>query len=249
MSNVNEQRLYRDLAWLFPILTPYKNYEEEGKFFLGKILEYAVDDAETLLDIGCGGGHTHHYFRERFKVTGIDVNPEILEQAKKLNPDVEYIQGDMRSFRLNRTFDAITIFDSINYVTTKEDLRSTFETAYIHLKTGGVLLTYVENEPEKFVQHRTTAKTRAKGDIELTYIANNYDPDLSDANFECTFIYLIRRKGKLEIKSDRHLCGIFRLDTWVELMEDVGFEVHQSKFEHSEFKPVEEPPLLIGIKQ
>jgi len=244
-----EQRLYKDLVWLYPILTPYENYEEEARFFLGKILKYSETDAETLLDIGFGPGHTHHYFRDRFKVTGIDLNPGMLEHGRELNPDVEYIQGDMRTFRLGREFDVVTMFDGICYMTTEADLRAAFETAYLHLKPGGLFMTYVEDEPDNFVQDATVLKKHSVDDIELTYIMHFFDPDTTDTEYEKTFIYLIRKNGVLDIQADLHRFGIFPIETWIRLLEDVGFTVRESIFTHSEFEPGDEMPLLIGIKE
>jgi len=77
---------------------------------------------------------------------------------------------------------------------------------------------------------------------------NNYDPDPADTSYETTFIYLIRRGGKLEIHSDHHLCGIFPLETWLQLLKQVGFEVKQMKFEHSSFAVGEFYPMFLCTK-
>jgi len=58
--------------------------------------------------------------------------------ATQLNPEVTYSFGDMRNLRLGKTFDAVAIFDSINYMLTVEDLRAAFVTAYKHLKPVSV---------------------------------------------------------------------------------------------------------------
>jgi hypothetical protein len=38
-------------------------------------------------------------------------------------------------------------------------------------------------------------------------------------------LFLIRQGGKLTIETDRHVCGLFPLQTWRDTLEDVGFEV------------------------
>jgi hypothetical protein len=43
--------------------------------------------------------------------------------------------------------------------------------------------------------------------------------------YESTFVWLIRRAGKLEIETDHHLGGIFPLQSWLDLLREVGFEV------------------------
>jgi hypothetical protein len=54
---------------------------------------------------------------------------------------------------------------------------------------------------------------------------NSYDPDPNDTTYESTFVWLIRRAGKLEIETDHHLGGVFPLQTWVDLSREAGFEV------------------------
>ncbi len=154
----------------------------------------------------------------------------------------------MRTIRLEERFDVVTILDSINYIKTVEDLQRTFITAHEHLKPGGVFLTFVEQITGQFKQNNTTCSTHSQGDVEITFIDNYYDPDPTDTSYEAIFIYLIRVEGKIEIHTDRHLCGIFKLKTWLELLKATGFEVKQVKFTHSTFTEGESYPMLICIK-
>lgn len=47
----------------------------------------------------------------------------------------------------------------------------------------------------------------------------------TDTTYECTFIYLIRRSGKLAIETDHHICGMFQTETWLDLLRKTGFEI------------------------
>jgi hypothetical protein len=107
----------------------------------------------------------------------------------------------------------------------KEELNSAFQTAYEHLNPGGVFITLAEKTFEHFKQNDTFCSTHKSGDIEIVYLENCYDPDTSDTTFELTLVYLIRKNGVLEIQKDYHLCGIFSLETWVELLKQLGFEI------------------------
>ncbi len=149
----------------------------------------------------------------------------MINLAKKLNPEVSYLIGDMRTVRLKKAFDAVTIFDSINYMLTEDELHSTFTTAFIHLRPGGIFLTYQESSPERFKQNQTGYSTHSKGDATITFIENNYDSDPTDTTYESTFIYLIRRRNELTIETDRHLAGIFPKETWLKLLRETGFSV------------------------
>lgn len=248
LSGKDKQRLYSDLSWTWPIISPVEDYIEETELFSKLIREHSKIEVKTLLHLGCGGGHNDYTFKKHFKVTSVDISEDMLGLAKKLNPEVNYKYGDMRTIQLGEKYDAVTILDSINYVKTVEDLQRTFITTYEHLKPGGVFLTFVEQIAEQFKQHNTTCSTHSQGDVEITFIENYYDPDLTDTNYEATFIYLIRVGGKLEVHKDRHLCGIFKLETWLELLKATGFEVKQVKFTHSTFTEGESYPTLICIK-
>jgi len=247
-SGKDERRLYSDLAWTWPIISPVKDYTEETELFSKLIREHSKIEVKTLLHLGCGGGHNDYTFKKNFKVTSVDISEDMLALAKKLNPEVNYQYGDIRTIRLEERFNAVTILDSINYIKTVENLQKTFITAYEHLKPGGVFLTFVEQIAGQFKQNNTTRSTHSKDDVEITFIENYYDPDPTDTNYEATFIYLIRVGGKLEVHTDRHLCGIFKLETWLELLKATGFEVKQVKFTHSTFTEGESYPILICIK-
>ena len=41
----------------------------------------------------------------------------MLELSRTLNPDCEHLEGDMRTLRLGRTFDAVLIHDAVMYMT------------------------------------------------------------------------------------------------------------------------------------
>jgi SAM-dependent methyltransferase len=247
-SRKDEGRLYGDLAWTWPIISPVEDYIEETELFSKLIREHSKIEVKTLLHLGCGGGHNDYIFKKHFKVTSADISEDMLRLAKKLNPEVNYQYGDMRTIQLEERFDAVTILDSINYIRTVEDLQRTFITTCKHLKPGGVFLTFVEQITGQLKQNNTTYSTHYKGDVEITFIENYYDPDPNDTNYEATFIYLIRVGGKLEVHTDRHLCGIFKLETWLELLKATGFEVKQVKFTHSTFTEGESNPILICIK-
>jgi hypothetical protein len=126
--------------------------------------------------------------------------------------------------------------------------QKTFIVTYEHLKPGGVFLIFAEQVTRQFTQNNTTCSTHSQGDVEITFIQSYYDPDFTDSNYEITFIYLICAGGKLEICTDRHLCGIFKLKTWTELLNATGFEVKQVKFTHPTFADGESYPVLIYIK-
>ena len=216
-------RLYDDLAWLWPIVSPPEDYREECAEYRQLIEQRSRRPVGSLLHLGCGGGHHDRHLRRHFAVTGVDRSPAMLALARRLNPQVTYRLGDLRELRLGEAFDTVVLLDAVAYMLSPDGLRAAFETAFAHLRPGGVFLTVVEATLERFRQNRTWTSVHTSGDTEVVLVENVYDPDRSDATYEVTFLYLIRRHGGLTIEKDRHTCGIFALHTWLDLLTEVGF--------------------------
>jgi SAM-dependent methyltransferase len=78
------------------------NDELEQKPLERKLLaEFAADTPGRLADVGCGPGHVAAYLREQgAEVVGFDLSPVMVEQARRLHPEVEFAVGDMRALPL-----------------------------------------------------------------------------------------------------------------------------------------------------
>ena len=234
--------MYRDLSWLWPIVSEPRNYVSEASLISGLIKSNTRNPMRTLLHLGCGGGHLDKALKRRFNVTWVDISGQMIALARKLNPEQEYLRGDMRTIRLGRLFDAVVIDDSIDYMTTEEDLRRAFLTARDHLRQGGVFCTYAELTVERFEQNKTEVSTHKGGGVDVVFLENTYDPDPSDTQCEFTFVFLIKEDGILRVETDRHIAGLFRMDTWVEIMEDIGFKVRRCEY------PGEGIPMFVCLK-
>jgi SAM-dependent methyltransferase len=241
-STNDQQRLYSDLAWLWPVISPPEDYIEEALQFASIIREFSRIHARTVLHLGCGGGHIDHTLRQYFCITGVDLSPHMLVLARSLNPDVEYRLGDMRSINYAERFDAVIVADSIDYMLNEDDLKAVFQVAFEHLNPGGVFCTYSEETIERFENNQTYSSVHEAGDLQVTLIENRYDPDPADSTYEMVFVYLIRESGKLSIQTDRHIGGMFPAATWSKLLQQTGFEMHLREFEWTQ------APFWIGVK-
>ena len=221
--------MYTDLSWTWPIISPPEDYAVEASGFTEAIEGNSTLQAKTVLDLGCGGGHNDFHLKKNYDVTGVDISEGMLANARKLNPEARYRQGDMRTARLDTKFDAVIIADSIMYMQTEGDMLAAFRTAFEHLKPGGVFCTYAEEHPEKFSPTTTTHEPRKTGKTEITLIEHMWDPDPADTTFQLLFIYIIKEKGKVRVETDRHKCGLFPLKTWKHLLKQVGFNVKIGK--------------------
>lgn len=115
-------------------------YDEQAAHITTAIRERRPS-AATLLEVGCGTGQFLVRLRNTFTVEGLDISSEMLDVARRRVPGVTLHVGDMRTFRLEREFDAVVcLFSSIGYMTTSEDLGRALENMASHLATGGVLI-------------------------------------------------------------------------------------------------------------
>ena len=107
---------YNELAWTEDLLADAASYEDEVTIYADLIKNTASFPLRTLLHLGCGAGGCDHIFKRHFEVTGVDISRGMLDKARAVHPDIEYIEDDMRTVRLNRLFDCVAVPDSIDYM-------------------------------------------------------------------------------------------------------------------------------------
>jgi len=223
-------KAYTDLAWVDSVVSSPQEVGEETELHSNIIKETAEIKTKTLLHLACGAGMNDYTFKKHFEVTGVDISVDMLSLAKKINPGIEYMYGDMRTIDLGKKFDAVAIPDSIDYMKTKDDLKKVIINANKHLNPGGVL--FIVAHPKETFRENNFVYTGKKGDIEVTVFENNYITPENDSIYEATIIYLIRNKGKLDTHIDIHTLGLFYKETWYSLLKAESFEVKETKEEH-----------------
>ncbi|MFB3881231.1 MAG: class I SAM-dependent methyltransferase [Armatimonadota bacterium] len=228
-------RLYRDLAWLWPLWGDPSNYAPWCDAAAQLIRQYSSIEARTVLNMACGGGKNAFNLKRHFEVTGIDASTQMLDNASKLNPECTFIQADMLACSLGRQFDCVFVDDAVEGMAQPE-LAAVFQTAFCHLRSGGVMVvspgTAIAREDfEQNATRITHARSRLKPDnIEVVFIENNYDPDPTDDTYEFTIVYLIRQDGKLRVEVDRETETFVSLDVWRATIREAGFEIHDGSF-------------------
>lgn len=223
-----EWRLYGDLAWTWPIISPPEEYAGEALQFWDFLRSTASIDVREVLHLGCGGGHVDSHLKKHVRITGVDRSPSMLRLARRLNPEVTYRRGDMRFVRLGRTFDGALISDAVAYMRTERDLTRAFATAHRHVKPGGAFVTYAEHRAEDFDPNWTEVTRGRRGNMEVVFIENRFDPNPRDTSFEATFLYLIRKGTRIRVETDRHTLGMFPATTWRRALRRAGFRIRHA---------------------
>ena len=223
----DQAKLYGELASWFHLLSWPPDYAEEAEFARSLMVEASAVPPVHVLELGSGGGNNASHLKAHFKMTLADLSEAMLALSRDLNPECEHIQGDMKSLRLGRSFDAVFIHDAIMYMTTENDLRLALETASAHCKQRGAMLVMPDVICETFVSlttHGGHDSTSGDG-RSIRYIEWTFDADTSDTTYTVDFAYLLREDGRpLRVVHDTHTFGIFPRGTWVRLLRDTGFE-------------------------
>ena len=228
-------RLYQDLAEWYPLLTPVGDYAEEAALYRRLFETHCEQQPRTLLDLGSGGGHNAAHLKTTFTCTLVDLSPAMLELSKRLNPECEHIQGDMRSIRLGRVFDCVLLHDAVSYLTTRADLAAALATAFAHTAPGGVAMFLPDFVAETFQPGTGTGGSDGNGRA-LRYLEWLWVPDSETDIYVTDMAYLLRdESGAVEVIHDRHLMGLFPKAVWLELIAAAGFEARAVPFEHSSY--------------
>ena len=226
-------RLYADLARLWPTMSPPGDYAEEGAQLRDELRKRLGPGRLRILELGAGGGHLLHHVAPGFDATAVDLSDAMLAHSRRLNPDVTHRVGDMRTVRLGETFDAVLIHDAIDYMTTEDDLRAAFATARAHLRPGGLLLAVPDDYVETFTPPRVWHETRSAGDTELTFVEYSWDPDPDDTQVETVYVFFFEENGELRVEVDRHAVGLFPIGAWERLLVESGFAPERVDYPHA----------------
>jgi ubiquinone/menaquinone biosynthesis C-methylase UbiE len=221
---VSHMRLYNELASWWPLLSTPDDYLEEAQFFRDTILANCTTTPTTVLELGSGGGNNASHMKSTFTLTLVDISEQMLNVSRNLNPQCEHIQGDMRTLRLGKTFDAVFVHDAITYMTSAQDLRRAIETAFIHCKDGGMALLVPDHTRETFAS-ATSHGGHDDDQRGLRYLSWDFDPDPSDTTTSEYFSIILRDSdGSVTFEHEQHTAGLFGRDDWNRMMVEVGFE-------------------------
>ena len=218
------RRFYGELASWWPLISPPEEYAEEAGYFAG-LLADVCPPAGSVLELGSGGGHNALYLKERFSLTLVDLSPEMLAVSRRLNPECEHVQGDMRSVRLGRAFDAVFVHDAVMYMTSEGDLTRAVGTALEHCRPGGGVVFAPDDTKETFAPSTSHGGMDASDGRGARYLEWEWDPDPDDDWALAEFAFLLRQAdGRIRVEHETHRWGLFGGDVWLRLLREAGFD-------------------------
>jgi len=149
----------------YDLLYSDKNYKAECDMIEEVFRRYGNGEIKTILDLGCGtGNHAIPLAQRGYQVTGVDISQDMLSIARSKADDLFekdltrqtketkktreagiikpiFLEGDVRSLNLNKTFDAVLMmFAVLGYQLTNEDVLAALKTVRQHLKPAGLFV-------------------------------------------------------------------------------------------------------------
>lgn len=114
------------------------------------------------LDFGCGTGRSTRFLRDLgFETAGVDISAEMVGQAKRLDPQGEYLvvdEGDLQKLQ-GRQFDLILSVFTFDNIPTGELKTSCFQSLRELLTDSGCLVSLVSS-PEIYVHEWASFSTK-----------------------------------------------------------------------------------------
>lgn len=114
-------------------------YDQKHAFvwkLAGSLLDQlAPQKGERVLDLGCGTGQlTAEIAATGAEVVGLDHSLEMIAEAKRLYPDLTFVQGDAQSFSVDEPYDAIFSNAALHWIQRPQETAHSIARA---LKPGG----------------------------------------------------------------------------------------------------------------
>lgn len=203
---------------------PYREWAD----FLQEILrEEGINDG-LVLDLGCGtGSMTEELAGRGYDMIGVDNSEDMLEIAmekrQESGHDILYLLQDMQEFELYGTVRAVvSVCDSVNYVTEKEELEQVFRLVNNYLDPGGIFVFDFNTEYKyrEVLGDRTIAENRE----DSSFIWDNYYYEEEHMNeYELTlFIQETDQKELYHKYQETHFQRAYTLEEIRELLEKSG---------------------------
>lgn len=216
---------YTGFAQVYDTFMDNVPYDEWVEYLTGLLQEYGIKDG-LVLELGCGTGNvTRRLAKKGYDMIGIDLSMEMLEIAREkeytYDLDIEelddgdlenieentgrnailYLQQDMRNFELYGTVGAVvSICDSINYITSEEDLLKVFRLVNNYLDPGGIFI-FDMNTEYKY-KDILGEKIIAENREECSFIWENYYNEENQIN-EYNMTIFVKIENDDEIEKDK----------------------------------------------
>jgi len=199
-----------------------KSYATEA-YDIAELVHQRNPAAGSLLDVACGSGLHLSYLRNVFDhVEGLEISEAMRREAVGRLPGVAVHAGDMRDFRLGRTFSAVTcLFSAIGYTQSVAELRQSVDCMAAHLEPGGVLVLEPWYTPDQWTPQTVHTAVARDGRRHLTGMCHSRQDGTSSI---MTMHYLLGEPGvDVRYWTEEHVMTLFTEGQYHDAVQRAGF--------------------------
>lgn len=240
---------YENFARVYDELMDNVPYEEWAQFILNLLQDRKITEG-LVLELGCGTGKLMTLLgKVGFDMIGVDNSVEMLQIAKeKTSQDFLYLLQDMREFELYGTVKAvISVCDSVNYITKKEELRKVFQLVNNYLDPEGVFIFDFNTEYKYRELIGETVIAEDREDVSFIWF-NEYDEDshLNDIDLKV----FVQEEGDIYRKfQEEHIQRGYTLDEIKQLLEESGLIFLEAYEEYTMQAPQPDSGRIVVVAQ
>ncbi len=245
---MSDKQLYKKFAVYYDKIYENVDYSGESKFVNWAVKKHKTSQGVNLMDMACGTGSHANFLKDNFKVTGVDINEDMLEIARKKVPEADFILGNMKELKLENKFDIIIcIFSAIHYNIDCNELKNTLTSFYNHLEDGGVLIYDLSFNTENWIEGLVSVDTVVEDQLKIARICQS---QLTNGIFNANFVFLVKDNEEFDFEIDEHKLGVFEMDKVSKLMKKIGFQTFiYSDFTSNRWQSGEgQRPIYVGVK-
>lgn len=223
-----EATAYGTFASVYDLFMDNVDYGGWADYLERRLKEYGIGDG-LVLELGCGTGTmTELLAKKGYDMIGVDNSDEMLAEAmeKKYESglDILYLEQDMQDFELYGTVRAVvSVCDSLNYITDKEELLRVFQLVNNYLDPGGIFV-FDMNTLHKYrdvLGDTTIAENREEGSFIWD---NSFDP-ISRLNTYELALFLPLENGLYEKSEEVHCQRAYEQIEIEELLQKARMEL------------------------
>ncbi|ULG71149.1 class I SAM-dependent DNA methyltransferase [Macrococcus brunensis] len=222
----------------FAVLYDELMYDQPYDKWLELTVPY-LNGKQSILDLACGTGSFTTLLPKRLDRVGVDLSEDMLTVAQTKDPSIQWLVQDMTALELDMTFDVITCFcDSMNYVTTEEDLNKLFSHVYMHLEEDGVFLFDVHSVWK--MTNLFDGQTYSDETEHVTYLWQTEPGEEENSVYHDMSFFTLEEDGRYRRFDESHYQRTFPLEFYIELLETNQFTVEKVFADFNTDRPIEE---------
>ncbi|PFA62804.1 SAM-dependent methyltransferase [Bacillus sp. AFS015802] len=159
------------------------------------VKEFSLNGEQNLLDLGCGTGQLTIRFSDWCdKIVGIDFEPEMIEEARRLHEEmrigqIQWFNGTLEEYQSTEPFHLVTIAKAFHWM----DRREVLDELYEIVSPGGGVAIIDTYEPNKVLEpwqvrfneviEKWYGNERKAGNSTYTHPVTSHEDILSQSKF------------------------------------------------------------------